>query len=62
MDSVLRTELERAIEEVTGSSMKVESKLERMELRSPIEREEVAVIAPDFADDVAEMFGGEVVD
>lgn len=62
MDSVLRTELERAIEEVTGSSMKVESKLERMELRSPIEREEVASIAPDFADDVAEMFGGEVVD
>ncbi|MCX6734117.1 MAG: hypothetical protein NTX63_04910 [Candidatus Peregrinibacteria bacterium] len=70
MDNAIRSELERLVEEVFGTSVRIESNLERVELHSSIEhREEVArpsqnvdTGAPDFADDVAAMFGGEVVD
>lgn len=70
MDNTIRSELERLVEEVFGTSVRIESNLERVELHASIEhREEIArpsqnvdTGAPDFADDVAAMFGGEVVD
>lgn len=64
MEGASRAELEKIIEETLGASVKIESKLERVELHSPIEhhKEEATSSEPDFADDVAAMFGGEVVD
>lgn len=64
MESASRAELEKIIEETLGASVKLESKLERVELHSPIEhhKEETTSSEPDFADDVAAMFGGEVVE
>lgn len=70
MDSAIRSELEKLIEEVFDTSVRVESRIERIELHSSIERHEETVSrsqtvvsdTTDFADDVAAMFGGEVVD
>lgn len=82
MESASRAELEKIIEETLGASVKLESKLERVELHSPIEhkKESLSSDSPDygtdvsesaagnlpsgldFADDVAAMFGGEVVE
>ncbi len=83
MEGASRAELEKIIEETLGASVKIESKLERVELHSPIEhkKEFISSDSPDygsvdtssgstnslpsgldFADDVAAMFGGEVVE
>lgn len=75
MENTSRTELEKIIEETLGAGVKIESTLERAELHTPIEHEKRYVpstgndVPPgtlpggtDFADDVAAMFGGEVVD
>ncbi len=70
MDSAIRSELEKLIEEVFGTSVRVESRIERIELHTSIERHEETVSrsqavssdTTDFADDVAAMFGGEVVE
>lgn len=70
MDPVIRAELEKLIEEVFGTSVRVESRIERVELHSSIEHHEKMVDrnqaansdTVDFADDVAAMFGGEVVE
>mgnify|MGYP001620181128 CR=1 FL=1 len=68
-DPAMLSELEKIIEETLGANVKIESVLERVELHSAIEhmREEGAGVAPapvrdGYADDVAAMFGGEVVD
>ncbi len=70
MDPVIRAELEKIIEEVFGTSVRIESRIERIELHTSIERHEETVSrsqaissdTTDFADDVAAMFGGEVVE
>ena len=69
MESASRSELEKIIEETLGAGVKIESTLTRVELHTPIEHAGVnhsetgtASAIADVADDVAAMFGGEVVD
>lgn len=66
MENISRSELEKIIEETLGAGVKIESTLTRVELHSPIEHEKQYAVpaseSTDFADDVAAMFGGEVVD
>jgi len=70
MESSLRTELEEVAGEVAGGGVKIETKLERVELRAPVDRgtndgspgASTGDASGEEVDTIVAMFGGEVVE